>query len=261
MVICDLRFYLKIMKTVKSVKKALDVLGIFQSGGEMSVREMAEVSGINRTTVNRLAATLLKQGYLKQTKRRGKYSLGIKILDLVANIKRPETTNTSIPFILFEFSRLVNEDVCFYIWTDSSLNQRYINVGSGEVVSKDHDSMFSFKSSVGKIILANLNQEDLSGYLNRIIPSGTRSRSNSDIDKIKKQLSVVKRKGIAFEYEESHPGVNSVAAGVRNRDSETVGAIFIRGSSERLTPAVLEKIAPSIQRTALRISLELGFQE
>ena len=94
-----LQILLKIMKTVKSVKKALDILGIFQSGGEMSVREMAEVSGINRTTVNRLAATLLKQGYLKQTKRRGKYSLGIKILDLVANIKQPETTNTTIAYI------------------------------------------------------------------------------------------------------------------------------------------------------------------
>jgi IclR family acetate operon transcriptional repressor len=246
------------MKTVKSVKKALDILGIFQSGGEMSVREMAEVSGINRTTVNRLAATLLKQGYLKQTKRRGKYSLGIKILDLVANIKKPETTNTTIPHILFEFSRLVNEDVFFYIWTDPLLNRGYINGGSGEGHSMDRDTAFTHNSSVGKIILANMNHDDLSVYLNRNLLSFS---SKSDMDKIKKQLTTVKQKGIAFEYEESHPGVNGVAAGVRNRDGETVGAIFVSGSSERLTPIALEKIAPSIQQTALRISMELGFQE
>ena len=122
----------------------------------------------------------------------------------------------------------------------------------------ERDSAFTHKSSVGKIILANMNHDDLSVYLNRNLPSFS---SKSDIDKIKKQLAIVKQKGIAFEYEESHPGVNGIAAGVRNRDCETIGAIFVSGASARLTPNALEKISPSIQRTALRISMELGYQE
>ena len=69
---------------MKSLQKALDILELFLGDeGEISLSDLSKSSGLNKSTVNRIALTLVKRGYLKQENRRGKYSLGIKFLDFI----------------------------------------------------------------------------------------------------------------------------------------------------------------------------------
>jgi IclR family acetate operon transcriptional repressor len=156
----------------------------------------------------------------------------------------------------------VDESVNFTIWggSDIRLGRFFGNSESLDAIPADWDGAALHQTCVGKIILANMSNEDRKLYFRRIsLPKNT-GNMTVNINQIKKQISVVRRENLAFEEGERLPGVSGVAAGVRNSEGETIGAIFIIGPSNRLTPAVLERIAINILRGAVKISSELGFQ-
>jgi IclR family transcriptional regulator, KDG regulon repressor len=252
------------VKTVKSVTKALRILELFQNNnGEMTLGEIARTTEIDKTTANRLALTLVKEGFLKQRRKRGKYSLGIKLIDIVGTqINAIDMKNTAIPYIIVEFSRLMNESVCFSVWygNDIMFSRSCENTENNETLPDDWSSEILHKTCVGKIILANMREEDLNKYFRKTSLSKNTRVKIPDIEQIKKQLSVVRRENLSFEEQEGRTGVSGVAAGVKNNEGDTIGAIFVVGSSIRLTRDILEKIAPSVQRCALKISVELGYK-
>ena len=113
---------------------------------------------------------------------------------------------------------------------------------------------------LGKVLLANLNNEELKKYFKSKPFEKYTPNTIVDINDIKKNLSIVKREGIALDIEERNLGMSGIAAGVRNAEGETVGAIYVIGASIRLTQTVLKLITPSIKCCALKISRELGYR-
>ena len=68
-----------------TVNKAIDVLEIFlQQEGEFRLTELADLTGMDRATTYRLASTLVKRKFLRQAKKNGKYSLGLKKRKILA---------------------------------------------------------------------------------------------------------------------------------------------------------------------------------
>jgi IclR family transcriptional regulator, KDG regulon repressor len=249
---------------MKTINKALNIMELFMNNKtELTFREIAAASGLKKATAHRIISTLTKRGFLKQRRKRGAYSLGIRLLDLAGtSLKGPEMGNTAIPHIMVELSKLVNESVYFTVWygSDILLSRAFENRESADIVPADWKNLPLHLSCVGKIILANMSEEDLNKYFHSGHLSRLTSKKIEDIAGIKKQLAAVKREGVAFEEEEGNPGVCGIAAGVKNNEGETIGAAFIMGHSARLTHDVLKKIVPSIQRCALKISRELGYQ-
>ena len=62
---------------MKSLEKALSILNLFLNVKPgLSTSEISKLSKLNKPTVCRMAATLVKHGYLIQQKKRGNYFLG-----------------------------------------------------------------------------------------------------------------------------------------------------------------------------------------
>jgi DNA-binding IclR family transcriptional regulator len=114
---------------------------------------------------------------------------------------------------------------------------------------------------VGKIILANLSDEDLNKYLRNGSFEKSAPNTITDIEQLKAELLVIKREGVAFENEESRIGISGIAAGVKSNDGGTIGSVFIMGSSARLTGVELERIKPGIKACVLKISRALGTKD
>jgi hypothetical protein len=72
-----------------TVDKAIDILEIFlQKEGGLRLTELADLTGFNRASVYRVASTLVKRRFLRQTKKNGKHSLGLKMIDCSFAIRR-----------------------------------------------------------------------------------------------------------------------------------------------------------------------------
>ena len=85
---------------MEAIQKTFAVLELFLSTkDEMSLSELSQLSGINKTTVSRITSTLVKLGYLSQREKRGKYSLGMRFLDFSGFIKTRIKIRDTIRFM------------------------------------------------------------------------------------------------------------------------------------------------------------------
>lgn len=70
-------------KTVRGLVRGLQLLNLMnRSDGGARVRELAEKSGIHRTTVKRLLATLVEAGYVRHSYSDDSYQLTLKVREL-----------------------------------------------------------------------------------------------------------------------------------------------------------------------------------
>ena len=86
---------------MNSIKNILEILNLFTvENPERSVTEMARLTGLNKSTVSRIAATLSSRQMLARVEVNQKYRLGRKILEL-ANVFRSGLSlgAVSIPFL------------------------------------------------------------------------------------------------------------------------------------------------------------------
>jgi DNA-binding IclR family transcriptional regulator len=251
------------MKVGKSIVKALNILQLFLTDkDEIALCDIAKATGLNRTTANRIASTLVMNGFLKQRKRRGKYSLGVRFLDFSEVIKRRADHNGNIISHLVELSRLVNESIYLTIWygSDVMLSRSFdYPPGSLKDIPDEWAIAPLHTTCLGKIMLASMSDEDVRKYFLSKSPVKNTPNTITDINRMQEQLILVRKDGIAFEDEEQMIGVRGIAAGIRNREGDTIGAIFLAGSSSHMTHAMLEKIKPSVKGWALKISTELGY--
>src|SRR5439155_23359084 len=68
---------------VKSLLKVVSILEAFSTARRaMSLAEIAETSGLPRSTAHRLAASMRELGLLDQDGQRDRYRLGIKLFEL-----------------------------------------------------------------------------------------------------------------------------------------------------------------------------------
>ena len=89
--------------TVRAAERALDILLCFVEKSEWSLTEIAQHTGLNKSTVYRLLVTLEGKGFLRARPDTERYRLGFRIWELSANLSQSDD-----PAVLFlpEMERL-----------------------------------------------------------------------------------------------------------------------------------------------------------
>jgi IclR family transcriptional regulator, KDG regulon repressor len=250
-------------ETLKSLNKAMDILQLFiDFKKEMGLTEITELSGLNKGTVNRILVALKNRGYLKQNGKRGKYFLGAIYLTFYQIVKsKLQLRNIAAPYLI-ELSRIVDESVVLTsgngkgeVFNETFYDDLHSN-NTLKVIPREGIG-FAHETSTGKILLAEMNDEELKIYFSN--PKNI-IRPYHDLTEIKKQLKTVRRKGVAFDDLEASPDIRDLAAGVRDCDGNLVGVITIVAPSVRFSRAKMRSLVPLIRQYTTKISAELGFK-
>jgi len=116
--------------------------------------------------------------------------------------------------------------------------------------------------AVGKVLLADLSEDQLDKYITQQGLPKLTERTLTDPAQLKKHLEAVRTRGCAVDDEENERGIRCVAAPIRNESGKVVAATSISGPAIRVTR---EKIRGTLQRevmeTAAHVSKRLGFRE
>jgi IclR family transcriptional regulator, KDG regulon repressor len=247
---------------MKLLIKTFNILNLFLNNEtEMSLSELAELSGLNKSTVNRIASTLVKYGYLNQREKRGKYSLGFKYFDFTGIIKRKmKIRDVAIPHLM-RLTQSVDESAILAIWTGGkvAITETFHANHTLRVVPDEGTQIPLHGSSLGKIILANLTDKELTEYYNSQILRRYTSKTITSFETLKNHLSQIKQQGIAIDDEESFDNIRSIAAAIRGTENIILGSIGIIGPSIRLTPEKLGECIASLKKCASEISRDLGY--
>jgi DNA-binding IclR family transcriptional regulator len=254
-------------QTMKSLTKALDILDLFlDNEGEMALSQIAKLSGLNKTTVSRIVSTLVKHGYLKQKVKRGKYSVGTIYLGFSGVIKRKLRLRSVVTPYLNKLSQQTHESVIMAYGDGSEevFTETFYDASQRNsiliVLPLEGVRMPLHSSANGKILLADMSDEELEKYFNKRHPKLYTPNTITNINDMRNHLITVRQEGVAFDDEELYFGVRGVAAGIRDSEGKLVGAFAVVAPSVRLTRAGMQELASDVKSCAVEISGELGFR-
>jgi len=249
-------------KRLSSVATAIALLKTFSEHEfEIGVSGLARRLGVAKSTVHRLARTLVSEGLLEQNPETEKYRLGIALFGLGALVRRRMNLSSEARQDLFALREATRETVQLAILDQADIMYVY-NLESTQAIRVNSDIGVrkpAFCTANGRAILAFQPDEVIGAAIGRGLE---RRAPKSDVDpaRLRKTLAEVRARGYATEDEESEAGMRAVAAPIRGAGGVIVGSVGVAGPVQRLTKDTLSKLAPQVIKTAEAISARLGYQ-
>lgn len=217
---------------LQSVARALDVLEVFASSPRpMSLGELAQAAGTNKSATQRIAQTLLSRGYLERG-RDGGLIPGMRILDRSFDYLRTNPLIERAMPILVELRKVANERV------DLSLFDDLTTIYAARLQSK-RETFYAtlagrrvptFASSGGRACLAQLPDETVDAILARSDRRPLTPKTLTEPAKIWRKVKEARRDGYAFATEEALIGEVVLSAAVLAGPGRPLGAVHIAGS-------------------------------
>ena len=247
---------------LSSVANSLRLLKVFTDDDyEIGISALAQRLGLAKSTVHRLASTLIEAGMLEQNPDSGKYRLGLALLELGLLVRRKmDVTNEARPFLRMlrettgETVHLAILDHTSVLYVTKLESKQAIRMSS-EVGSRAPVHC----TADGKALLAFQGDE----MIDEFIGHGLAPRTPNTIATaaaLRRDLASVRARGYAVDDEESEPGLRSVAAPIRKHSGEVVASLSIAGPAHRITKKRLLAHARELVGAADAISQRLGYR-
>ena len=237
---------------VEALARGLSVLRCFGPGDRsLGNLEIAERTGLARSTVSRIVFTLLTLGYLRYDSETGRYSPGYGVLELgygclanldVRSVARPlmeelaRETGAAVALGVFDGRAMV------YVEAVHGSSALYLRLPVGHRVG--------LNSAMGRTYLASLpgperarllETLDLPAELDHILPEA---------------ISDYEASGCCFGIGDWEPGINAVATSFSAITGEGLFILSCGGPNTLLPESKLrEEIGPRLARVAAKLSL------
>ncbi len=247
---------------LSSVATAIRLLKAFsEDDDELGISELSRRLGLAKSTVHRLAVTLVSEGLLEQDRDNGKYHLGIALFRLGALVRRRMNVSNEARPYLYDLREKINETVHLAILDGSEIMYVY-NLESTQAIRMRSDIGVrkpAYCTAEGQAILAFQPAE----VIERVVAAGLAPRTPKTLtaaDKFIKALGVVRQRGCAIEDEESELGMVCIAAPIRDDSGDVVAAVGIAGPLMRLSKKSIAAFLPLVIATADLVSVRLGYR-
>lgn len=247
------------MSTVQSVERAFLVLQCL-AGGPAGVSEVAERTGLPKSTTSRLLATLVEVGAVEQSDGLGIYGLGQTMIDLAAAASPGESLVSIARPHLAELVAQTGEAAGLGTLDGFEVYYQDQVDGDHEVQVRDWtgESVAAHVVSSGLVLLAFAADSVRAEFLKTELEPWT-EKTTTDPAKLAERLDVIRKAGFAWTFEEMSEGLSSVAAPIFNPAGTAVAAVHVHGPSYRFPlEGSMEDIAAEVVAAGQRISARLA---
>lgn len=247
---------------IEALERGLRVLEAFSPDSpSLSMTEIAEQTGLNKSTAFRVAHTLDVLGYLRRDPDTKRYRPGLKVLRLgfsvLNSLEMVEVAHPYLKALSAESGKTTNMTV-----RDRAEIVYVARIKVQQILAVDlqlGSRLPVYCTSMGKAQLIDFSKDDLLALLGPEPYDAVGPNTITTLDDLAAELREVRGHGYAINDEELAIGLRSVAAPVRARDREVVAAINISIPSARASREEMEEmLAPMVVETAREISSLLG---
>jgi IclR family acetate operon transcriptional repressor len=247
--------------SIQSVDRALLLLEtIAEMGGEATLTELSNRTGLNISTCHHLLATLIKRNFVTKVPGRRLYALGGRILYIghaclqVDLPRRAQTYMESINQVTGETVHLtaLQGDVIANLSVRDARHAVRVETGRLGKIPAPH------AQSNGKAILAWLPDDEV----RRIVGLGLKRYTPNtivDFEGLLESLSGIRRIGYAMDREEYLPGVICIGAAIRDHTGGIVGSISASTPTMRADDKHLMLMREQVLEAARGLSAEFGY--
>lgn len=245
-----------------SVAKALSLLSSFTPRQHtMNVTEIARRTKLPKSTAHRLLAVLVEWGMV--TKRGTEYSPGARLGELAALTADPgtqELRRIALPYLLDLYEK-----------THETVNLCVLTEGDALYVEKIHghngvDSpvcaggrLPATNTAGGKALLAFSADAVLSRVSVNLRPATSSSISTSG--HLARELTSIRRTGVAYDRQETKPGLTCVAVPVHSWSGALIAAISVSGPVRRFRPVDAVPAVRSVAAGVARLVQQTSWQQ
>ena len=246
---------------LSSVANALRLTKAFsEQEYEMGISALAARLGLAKSTVHRLATTLVEYDMLEQNRETGKYRLGLAFFELGTLVRRKMDTATEAQGEIHALADSSGETVQLAIL--DHLTVLYIRIRESRQAVRLSSGLGSRApahcTGVGKALLAFQPAE----IVQQVIDAGLKRHTVNTItepDALRAELASIRARGYAIDDEEIEVGLRCVAAPIRDHSGQVVAAISVAAPVQRMSKKTVQTTIPSVVAAAENISRRLGY--
>ena len=253
---------------IQSVQRALQLLTLFtphltEHGSRRSVwtvSDLARASGLHKSVVARLMATMAAQGFVIQDPLTRAYCVGPQAFAVGASYAPHAVLNT--------VARPIMEDL-----TGQCGHASYLGVPAGRhyiiivAVESRHslrvtidvgESRHMHTGAIGKVLLAGLTDDAIRALLGADPLPRLTPQTITSVATLLHEVHEARRVGVAFNRGEAVLGAGSVAVAITDRSARAVAGLGIVYPQQMVTEAEIHLLAGLVARAGAAISTQLG---
>lgn len=244
--------------TLSSLERAFRVLEAFgTASSDLSAAEIAELTGFDKSAVQRFTHTLLQLGYLERHPKTRRFRLGKKTLDLTFHFLRLNPLVETATPALVELRRACGERVNLSLFDDTSIVYVIRQQSKREFFysSLIGRRMPTFCTAGGRAILARLPPQEAAEIVGRSDLTPLTAKTITDPAAILQRVSQARADGFALAVEESSVGELTLGVALLDADGLPTAAIHIGASLGEWNPVdFAQRMAPLAIETARNLS-------
>ena len=244
---------------VQSLERGLAVIRAFDhEHPELTLSEVAAVTGVTRAVARRFLLTLADLGYVRNDGRF--FSLTAKVLELgyayLSSLSLPEVAEPHLEALVGE----VNESSSVSVLDGHDVVYvARVPVSRIMTVSISVGTRFpAYATSMGRVLLAGLPEEELAGYLSAVRLERLTARTVTSVAALRGEIARVRSQGWSLVNQELEEGLRAVAAPIRDRTGKVVAALNVSAHASRTSlEAMRRDLLPPLLKTAARVEADL----
>jgi len=237
---------------VEALVRGLRVLEVFSASPKpMSLSEIAQAAGFDKSAAQRLTRTLVGLGYLEKTT--GGVVPGRRILERSFDYLRATPLVTRAIPILADLRRTVNERVDLSLFDDTSMIY-IVRMQSKRDTLHAHligARVPTFCTSGGRAVLSHLPEEQVLDIINRSDRRKLTPRTTTEVKDILQRIAEVRETGYSLALEEVVIGEVALGAAVLDENGRPIAALHVVGSLSEWAPQdFVQRVGPLVTAAA-----------
>ena len=243
--------------SIQSVDRGLLILEtVGRSSGTVSLAQLTDVLGIDRSSVFRLANTLKRKGFLAYGPAGKDYVLGTSVWRLSRQYNWDGMLATIAHEHLQALARLTGETTNLTIREGSKV--LFIDhVATNQVVAisgQTGEVLPLYCTAHGKVLLADFDEAGLRKLLGSKPLTRYTKKTLTSIPQLARACAEIRVRGFAIDHSEYIEDVCCVAAPIRGRTGAILASIGLSAPAARFPPSRDSELAAHVVRTAATVS-------
>jgi len=245
---------------VQSLARGLSVIRAFDADRpRLTLSEVAERTGLTRAAARRFLLTLVDLGYVHTDGSR--FALTPRVLELgysyLSSLTLPELAEPHLERLSAQVREsssvaVLDADHIVYVARVATSRIMAVTITVGTRLP-------AHATSMGRVLLADLDEDELLARLGHGPLTTYTDRTISDLNALREELATVRKKGYALVDQELETGLRSIAAPITDRHGHALAAVNVSAHASRTSLEQLRnELAPAVRSTAAAISADLG---
>ena len=244
---------------IQVLERATNLLDALAAQAEpVTLKELARTTGLHPSTAHRILNDMVVGRYVERVDN-GLYQLGMRLLELGSLVKGRLNVREAAIDAMRALHKLTGQTVNLSVQQGDEIvyiDRAWSERSGMQVVRAIGGRAPLHLTSTGKLFLCAADPRQVRAYATRTGLAGNTRNSITQLDKLERELALVRRHGYARDNEELEMGVRCSAAGISDDTGKLVAGLSISAPAERMQDEWISQLVS----TARSISEALGYE-